>query len=67
MVSIAGSVNDEMNRSGPSLMRYYLDNWRDLTSAMPTCPVNDHAVVNNDTYQEDFLCTGTHTQTAQLV
>jgi len=25
MVSIAGSVNDEMNKSGPSLMRYFLD------------------------------------------
>jgi hypothetical protein len=25
MVSIAGSANDEMNKSGPSLMRYFLE------------------------------------------
>ena len=25
MASKAGSVNEEMNKSGPSLMRYYLD------------------------------------------
>jgi hypothetical protein len=25
MVSTAGSVKDEMNKSGPSLMRYHLD------------------------------------------
>ena len=39
--------------------------WRDLKSAkaMPTCPVNDHAVVNNESYQDEGYVFFMHWQT----